>query len=194
MFNRLKRFTKRAYDRAKNYQKDAEGATAIEFSILALPFFTLIFGILELAIVLFISSTLTHAVGEAGRQIRIGNFQACGGDTAEGFRSLVCKNMAAFGSCGERLQVFVQTGSDFSSINMQNPAQPADKDEKITAGSVDSTSGGDPVVVLARYYYPLVLPPLMTRLETRKGTGIREIDAPTAFRNEPFSTPGTCPA
>jgi len=62
----------------RRYLKNREGTAAIEFAILAIPFFMLLFAILELAIVFFINSTLTHSVSEASRQIRTGNFQACG--------------------------------------------------------------------------------------------------------------------
>jgi len=77
--------------RMRRYLKNREGTAAIEFAILAIPFFMLLFAILELAIVFFINSTLNHSVSEASRQIRTGNFQSCG--TKEKFKELVCANM-----------------------------------------------------------------------------------------------------
>jgi len=81
----------------RRYFKNREGTAAIEFAILAIPFFMLLFAILELAIVFFINSTLTHSV------------------------------------------------------------------------------------------------PQLTRLENISGKGIRLLSATTAFKNEPFPAPGTCP-
>jgi len=60
---------------AKRFRKNEDGATAIEFAFVALPFFALLFGIMELAIVFFINSALVHSTSEAGRHIRVGNFQ-----------------------------------------------------------------------------------------------------------------------
>jgi len=184
---------RRLIGRAKTYLQDREGSAALEFGLLAIPFFTLIFGILELAIILFVNANMTHAVSEAGRQIRIGNFQACGGDPAEKFKELVCENMSFFGSCTDRLRVDVKTGPNFHTIVLPDPPEADDTDSAVPNGTVANTVGGDPVVARAIYYYSLALPAALTRLETQKGSGIRELVSSTAFRNEPFSAPGNCP-
>ncbi len=181
--------------RAKQYRDNRDGTAAIEFGLLAIPFFMLIFGIIELAIILFINSTLNHAVSEAGRQIRVGNFQACsGGTSAEKFKDMICSEMSGLGNCDQRVRVDVKTATSFAGITLPAESDPADASETIGNGTVDSTSGGDPVVARAIYYYPLALPAALTRLETTSGTGVRKLVATTAFRNEPFSTPGTCPS
>ena len=83
----MRRLYKRALNQVRRFRTDKDGATAIEFAFLAIPFFMLLFAILELAIIFFISSTLSHAVGEAGRLIRVGNFQSCG---QAAFKTEVC--------------------------------------------------------------------------------------------------------
>jgi len=92
----MRRAERHALRFAKRFKKNEDGATAIEFAIVALPFFTLLFGIMELAIVFFVNSALVHATSEAGRHVRVGNFQACGG--ADQFKALVCENMKGLGS------------------------------------------------------------------------------------------------
>jgi len=131
----------------RRYLKNREGTAAIEFAILAIPFFMLLFAILELAIVFFINSTLTHSVSEASRQIRTGNFQACG--SQDKFKELVCANMQGLGNCEKRLRIDVVTDNSFNTITL--PAPPI------------------------------------------SGKGIRLLSATTAFKNEPFPAPGTCP-
>lgn len=184
---------RRLHARSKSYLSNGEGSAAIEFGLLAIPFFMLIFGILELAVILFINASMTHAVGEAGRQIRVGNFQACAGDRAEIFKQLVCTKMSGLGKCAQRLTVDVKSGPNFQSIVLPDPPEADDTDSEVPNGTVDSTTGGDPVVARAVYYYSLALPAQLTRLETKKGSGIRELRSSTAFRNEPFSAPGACP-
>jgi len=103
------------------YKDAKDGATAIEFALLALPFFALLFAILELAIIFFISSTMTHAVSEAGRKIRTGNFQNCSQDQ---FKALVCAEMVGLGNCEERLRLDVVTNSNFSSVSLPPPPAP----------------------------------------------------------------------
>ena len=188
------RFIRKLISRSKTLKNNTEGATAIEFAILSIPFFALIFGIIELAIVLFLSTSLTNAVSEAGRQIRIGNFQACSGDRTEIFKGLVCDSVASIGNCQSRVRVDVRTGQSFKSINLPPPPEPNPNDGSIRDGNVATTTGGVPVVIRAVYYYKLILPAQLTRLESTRGSGVRKLTAATAFRNEPFSSAGTCPA
>jgi len=51
--------------RIRRYLKNKEGTAAIEFAILAIPFFMLLFAVLELAIVFFINSTLNQVTVSA---------------------------------------------------------------------------------------------------------------------------------
>ena len=191
------RLKKLSFKRMRRYLKNREGTAAIEFAILAIPFFMLLFAILELAIVFFINSTLNHAVSEAGRQIRTGNFQACG--TQASFKNLVCTNMRGLGNCNKRLRIDVVSGNAFGSVTLPVPsdppaADPLDPDaEDIPNGDWVNTVASAPVVIRGLYYHKLVLPPQLTRLENLDGRGIRVLDATTAFKNEPFPAPGACP-
>lgn len=194
----MSRSKKLSMRRIRRYLKNKEGTAAIEFAILAIPFFMLLFAVLELAIVFFISSTLTHAVSESGRQIRTGNFQACG--TKDNFKKLVCSNMSGLGNCEKRLRIDVVSGSDFGSITLPTPPAPPEKDpadptstDDIPNGDWVNTTASAPVVIRGLYYHKLVLPPQLTRLESIKGKGIRLLGATTAFQNEPFPAPGSCP-
>jgi len=181
----------------RRYFKNREGTAAIEFAILAIPFFMLLFAILELAIVFFINSTLTHSVSEASRQIRTGNFQACG--SQDKFKELVCANMQGLGNCEKRLRIDVVTDNSFNTITLPAPPAPPDPDpsdptaEDIENGAYTNTVASAPVIVRGLYYHKLVLPPQLTRLENISGKGIRLLSATTAFKNEPFPAPGTCP-
>lgn len=183
----------------RSYLQNKEGTVAIEFAILAIPFFMLLFAVLELAIVFFINSTLNHAVSEAGRQIRTGNFQSCG--TKDSFKQLVCANMSGLGNCEKRLRIDVVSGSTFSAVTLPVPPDPPVKDpsdpsstDDIENGDWVNTGANAPVVIRGLYYHKLVLPTQLTRLESIEGKGIRLLGATTAFKNEPFPAPGTCPA
>jgi Flp pilus assembly pilin Flp len=183
----MSRSKKLSMRRIRRYLKNREGTAAIEFAILAVPFFMLIFAVLELAIVFFINSTLNHAVSE--RQIRTGNFQACG--TQAQFKQLVCANMSGLGNCEKRLRIDVVSDSSFGAITLAEPPEPPEPDpsdpaatDDIPNGDWENTAASVPVVVRGLYYHKLVLPPQLTRLETMEGK---------AFRNEPFPAPGACP-
>jgi len=183
------------------FNKNEDGATAIEFAFVAIPFFALLFGIIELALVFFISSSLNHATSEAGRIIRVGNFQACGG--ADEFKALVCSNMAGLGNCWKNVRIDVVDGASFKTISLPEPPPPAPRDDTQTgAAAIPQTQNGaitanantaaTPVVVRSILYHRLALPPSLTRLESPGTPGIRVIESTTAFRNEPFPANGTC--
>lgn len=197
-----RRARRRARALSRRYGRSDRGATAIEFGIVALIFFALIFGILELAIVFFTSSVLSHAVSDAGRSIRVGQFQNCG--TEDEFRDLVCAKMKGFISCSKNLRVDVISEPQFRDVVMPDidsgGINDADDDVVVANGQYDPNGAGSPVAVRATFYYPLVLPTAITRLESKNPSGgviapgRRIIVASTAFRNEPFPSTSTCDA
>lgn len=184
------------FDYFNRYRQNGDGATAIEFSILAIPFCMMIFAILELAIIFFISSSLAHAVNEAGREIRVGNMQSCGSEA--NFKTLVCDNMEGFGDCQAHLRVDVVSEPTFTAVVLP-PTPPPVVDPSdptvvtVPAGSYDNPLAAAPVVIRAQYYHRLAIPPVLTRLENIPNTGIRLLESTTAFRAEPFPSTGACP-
>jgi len=195
----MKRAERHALRFAKRFKKNEDGATAIEFAIVALPFFTLLFGIMELAIVFFVNSALVHATSEAGRHVRVGNFQACGG--ADQFKAIVCENMKGLGNCWKNVRIDVVEGTSFKTITLPTipPVLPrianatgANAIPQTTNGVFNTNGAGDTIVIRSVLHYRLALPPLLTRLDNPKGSGARTMIATTAFRNEPFPVGGTC--
>lgn len=189
----MRKFYHLTLQRLKGYKRSNDGATAIEFALLAIPFFSLIFAILELAIVFFISSSLNHAVSEAGRQIRIGNFQNCG---KAAFKAQVCDTMISIGSCENNLRLDVVKNSSFGAITLPDippppTVPPGSGTPPVANGEFQESFPTEPVVIRALFYHKLILPAQLTRLETTAGSNTRIIRSTTAFRNEPFPT-GSC--
>ncbi len=178
----------------RRFRKDKDGATALEFAILVVPFSALLFSIIELAIVFFIGSTVSHAMQTTAREIRTGEFQAsCGG--AEEFKAQVCNGMSGLGNCQANMRIDVVTSPTGRFLpdllpptpNTEDPANPGQP--VIPPDSYVDTPASAVVVVRAQYYHPLTIPGTVTRLANQPGNR-RVITATTAFRNEPF--PGGC--
>jgi Flp pilus assembly protein TadG len=196
----MKQFFSRANRQAKRrvhrFRRNTSGATAVEFALISLPFFTILFGIIELAVVFFISSTANHATSEAGRLVRVGRFQGCGAQAE--FKAIVCSKMAGLGNCSNNLRIDVLTDANFSTLTFEEVPEPEEADEDtgdvppVANGVYQDTNGGDNVVVRTVYNYRLALPEFMTRLGNPKGSGVRQMMSMTAFRNEPFDTGTTC--
>lgn len=178
----------------KKYRDDKDGATALEFAILVVPFLALLFAIFELAMVFFIGSTLNHAMNESARDVRTGEFQTTCGNAAE-FKAAVCDKMSGLGRCSNlRIDVVTSPSGRFEpnllppTPTAEDPAAPGNP--QVLPDSYVSTQARAVVVVRAQYYHPLAFPGTFTRLANQPGNR-RVITTSTAFRNEPFPA-GVC--
>lgn len=175
---RLSRFLRR-------FRRRQEGATIVEMALVALPFITLLFGVLELGIIFMVQTTLENAAYTVARKIRTGETQTAGGNAAS-FKTAMCTEMGWLGStCSANLNVDVRTFTQFSSVTAPS---------MLTNGAFDSskttfTTGGPGDIVLVRCFYTWTLftPVLSSGLQNLSG-GKRLLTAAVTFRNEPYLT------
>jgi Flp pilus assembly protein TadG len=177
-------------------RKDKTGATAVEFALLGIPFAALLFGIVEISVLFFMTSTVHQAVAEVARDIRTGEFQSTGGGVDE-FKEAICSSMSTVGNCDNlRVDVISSSTGKFSSLTL--PVSPAactgstaeieackDADPVMPADNYNDTSSGDVVIVRVQYVHPLAVPSALTSLANAAGN-THVITATTAFKNEPF--------
>lgn len=168
-----------------NWASDKRGLAAVEFAMIAVPFFILIFGLLEIAAIFVFSTVLEHGLTEASRDIRTGQTQGAGIDEAQ-FKDTVCDELFDLLDCNGRLFIDVRTFENFGSTS--NPS-PIDQDGLLDSSGFDFMPGGanDIVVVRAFYEWDLFVPVLSAPLENLAG-GKRLLSSTVAFRNEPFGS------
>ncbi len=160
-----------------------EGAAAVEFGIVALPFFFVIFAVLELGIIFLIDSMLESAIQQATRLVRTGQAQGSAITQAQ-FRSALCDAMNVFeGDCMDRTVVDVRRIPQFRNPNPPNPIVDGVMDPSRT--QFDPGGAGDLMLVRVWYEQP-VITPMLSRSLTRLNSGSAVISVTTAFRNEPF--------
>lgn len=160
-----------------------EGAAAVEFAIVAVPFFFVIFAVLELGVIFLIDSTLEASVQQATRLVRTGQAQG-GAITQAQFRTAMCGAMNVFeGDCMQRSVVDVRPIPQFRNPNPPNPIVDGVFDEGRT--EFEPGAAGDLMLVRVWYQQPVVTP-LLSRALTRVESGDAIISVTTAFRNEPF--------
>lgn len=172
----------------RRFARADRGATAVEFAIIALPFLTLLFGIIELGMVFMVSTTLQNATDNAARQIRTGQFQTSGANTKGDFKNLVCASMSWLSTpCATKLTVDVQTFATFTALSNTGQVNAATFDPNNTCWS--SGQPGDIVLVRTFYQWDIFTPMLNAALVNMgNGSGKRLINAATSFRNEPWTT------
>lgn len=168
---------------------DKRGATAVEFALIAAPFFFLLFGLLELSLIFIISTTLEHGINETARSIRTGNFQSSvAGQTAiqseAGFRTALCSNFFGLIDCNNNLHIDVTTFNNFGGAT---DLSPVDSNGDLDASGFGFDPGASNQIVLVRVFYEWELfTPVLSAPLSNLANGNRLIQANVAFRNEPF--------
>jgi len=171
------RYVKR---RGRGLSRSRSGVAAVEFALIAAPFFALLFAIIETGLVCFSQEVLQTAVTQSARLIMTEQAQAQG-MTAAQFQQDVCARAGVLFDCSN-LSVNVQTFSSFSGVSMLNPVQ--NGNFQSSNMSFQPGAPGDIVLVQAFYQVPVVTAPLNFDL-ANIGGGKRLIVASAAFRNEP---------
>ena len=162
---------------------ERRGATAVEFALIAAPFFFIVFGLMEVCLIFIMSTVLEHAVSEASREIRTGQAQEAGFSEAD-FRNSVCGGMFGLMGCDSNLHIDVKRLSSFGSADLTSPV---DGDGNFDDGDFDFQPGSANEIVAVRVYYEWTLmTPIMSAPLANMANGKHLIQASAVFRNEPF--------
>jgi len=170
--------------RRTGFWRARDGSTAVEFAMIALPFFFMMFAILELGLVFVIDSVLENATAETSRLIRTGRAENSA-MTAEQFKTSLCGRMSVFqNDCNARATVDVRVIPNFSTPNPPDPM--ASGSFQTTALGYDDGSAGSTMLIRVWYKQPLVTP-FMNEGLSRLRDGSAYLTTTAVFRNEPFN-------
>jgi Flp pilus assembly protein TadG len=155
-----------------------DGASAIEFGVLAFPFIFLLAAIVDTALFLLAGQTLETAVTDTGRLIMTGQAQEKK-LTQTTFKDAVCARLqGGLFNCQSSLHLDVQTKPSFSGFDRTTPYDAAGK---FQPNKVSFQPGGPNDIVLVRAFYQW---PMFVSVLTG---GNRLLVATAVFRNEPFA-------
>lgn len=187
MRNALKQKIRRLARRAspRRFMRRQDGAVAVEFGLILLPFLALMFGIMETALVFFADQTLETAVSESARLIMTGQAQTQSLN-ATTFKNAVCARIYGLFDCQNGVYVNVQTYSSFGSITNTPPLDT--NGNLVTSNFVYQPGGpGDIVVVRLYYQWPIYVSLMNLNKLTNMSNNKRLLVATAAFRNEPYN-------
>jgi len=172
----------------RRFARSHDGASAVEFSLVALPFFALTFAILQTALVFFAGQTLEAAVADSARLIMTGQAQTANYNAAA-FKTQVCNRIAGLFDCAGGVYVDVKSYSTFGSVSS---AQPVTNNQLDTSKIGYSLAGPGCIQVVSLYYqWPIYVSLLGSNLSNLSGN-YRLLAATAVFKNEPYSTTGGC--
>ncbi|MEL6474178.1 MAG: TadE/TadG family type IV pilus assembly protein [Pseudomonadota bacterium] len=174
---------RRTRDRFEALQEDKEGLAAVEFALIAVPFFTLLFGIIEVCLLFTANTVLDHAINEAARDIRTGKIQASGSPEST-FRTAVCDEITVLLTCdADRLFVDADEFDDFTSVSL---AQPTWNGSSLDGLAPFNPGADDKIVVVRGFYRWTLFTPIISQPLVNIDTSDHLLQATVAFRNEPF--------
>jgi Flp pilus assembly protein TadG len=165
----------------RTFFKDRKGSAAIEFAILALPFFVVIFAIAEIAVMYFVESGLDAAVHKAVRQVRVGVAETGNWNSAK-FKEVVCSELSFSFGCSTELKVRAIVVTDMASVSRISPITNGNLN---VAEDFDLGDSGSYVLVQAFLPWDPVFK-LYPIASARLSNGSYVLGSSELIKNEPF--------
>ncbi len=165
------------------FRKSKDGVAAVEFAMVALPFFAMLFAIIETAIILFAGQLLETAVADTSRLIMTGQAQKQNMSAGQ-FKNNLCGRLSGLFNCQRGLSIDVRYYNEIE--NAQN-VRPTDASGNMSTKGFGYAPGspGDIVVVRAVYQWPVFVTRLgMNLVNQRNGTFL--LIGTSVFKNEPY--------
>ncbi len=165
----------------KRFLRCKRGSTAVDFAIVAMPFFLLLMATLEYALVSFASVALEEGMNQAVREVRTGQIQSSGGGVNR-FKSLLCDAAGGLIDCNGELYIDVRP---FDQVGDPSSLNPLDNGEIVDI--FEYSEGEANQFVLTRVFYVWEFnTPLVGHIFGNMTGGKHLLSASAFFRNEPF--------
>ncbi|WP_310618714.1 TadE/TadG family type IV pilus assembly protein [Flexibacterium corallicola] len=168
--------------------RDTSGATAVEFGIVAIPFFMMIFAILEISMVHISGTMLDHATLETARLVRTGQAQTANMSQSE-MKTQICDRMF-FCSDIVRMHVEVNSFTDFGEVaDGTTPVIDPETDDVKTGLPFNVGTASQVSLVRVIYEWPMRTNWMRDAFQDTED-GDRLLISTAIFRNEPFGSTG----
>lgn len=161
--------------------KNDDGATAVEFALVGIPFVFMVIGVVEMGLMFTSQSLLEASTNNAARQIRIGAVQEGGGEDL--FRQELCDFADVLITC-EELQYQVIPMDDFGEAE-NFPDATFDDEGDLEDQQFDAGGVSDVIMIRTAYQYPIKTP-LFRLMLTNNGGSTRSMLSTVVLRTEPY--------
>lgn len=180
------------------FLRNQDGVTAVEFGIVAAPFFALVFAILEISLAFWNQQVLETAVSNVARQLYTGSFQQEAGNSSKTkaqlgteFKNRLCTEVRGMFDCATMIVVDVRPATSFTTASTTLPVSTdpvtGQKTFDTTGWGYEQAQQNGVVVVRAAMEYP-TFTTLLGANQPNLSNGKRLVMATAAFRTEPFGS------
>lgn len=198
----LKSFLKKSLSLRK-FRKSDNGSVAIEFGILAIPFFVIIFATIETLLAFAGNQLLQNAVDTVSRKLRTGEITFNSGNPVTDlneieFKEEFCKEISIMLTCNtlpsgdEKLLIDLQTVANYADIDVDIPTVSNAKFSQLNTADFGYNPGGSGTTNVLRVYYKWevivdLIRPYISNVRPEDGsTSYFLMVATTAFVNERY--------
>lgn len=165
----------------RNWRKQDQGVVAVEFAMIALPFFTLLLGTVEMSLFYASSVVLEGASEAAARVVRTGQAQ---GDPETAFKNKLCGMVDALIPCDALVyEAIVMPGNTFAEAEGLAPNY--DADGELVPGGFNAGSASDVVLIRTSYKYTFFVP--MIGYMVSGGSNYANLTSTVVIKNEPYT-------
>ncbi len=170
----------------RRFGRARRGSAALEFVLVAMPFFLLTVGLAEISMIGFAQTSLDMGVSESARQIRTGRAQMDGMSQAD-IHDQICSEINRFVvlDCENNLYLDVKRFTSFVDANNASN-DPIQNGEFQTAGFGYTPGAPSDIVVVRAYYRWQILTPMFEPVFQNISGGERILVTTMMFRNEPY--------
>lgn len=176
-------FTRKLGRSSARFAKADGGSSAVEFAMVAFPFFYVMGAIFESGLMLFTEYTLQASVQDASRLIRTGQAQK-NGMSANAFKAKICETAGIIIDCMGQATVYVNSVASFNDLDSATPAMV----DVGPSGAASFNAGGasSATAIVVTYDWDFALP-FMDFFGNINGGQQRRLVGFAMFRNEPYS-------
>ncbi len=182
-------------------RRNEDGATAVEFGLISVPFFAMLFGVMSACQLFFWMYTMENAVWSAARDLRTGAFQTnaassryaglTGDALKTEFKKAICEKAVIYADCMAHSSVLVEAVSSFSTLVAPNCIASGGGNSMVsdTSAMAAFNAGAASSVVMVTLCHSWSFGAKLTFLpmvKTLSDGGIL-IQASAAFRTEPYN-------
>ena len=169
------------------FRRNNRGSAAVEFSIIAVPFFALFFAIVETGIVFFASQVLENGVQDSARLIYTNQMTNTNTTLAQ-FKSDLCPRIQVLMSCPANVDVDVKYYAPGATINITEPLSGGAYDNSGLTFTIPPPNSTGTVVIRAFYQWPMIVTGLgynIANIGRGTASSKRLLAATAAFHVEP---------
>jgi len=182
MLRSLVKFFRRGAREVSRFGSGRQGATAVEFALIAPALLAVLIALFQTAVFLFAQMTLQTAAVQAGRYFLTGQAQN-GGWTATTIQNKICPQIQALFTCANVI-VVAQSYASFAAASTSAP-QLYSGGQPVTSFAFDPGTPGEVMVVQLVYKWSVVSGPLGFVLSNLPNNAA-EMMGVTAIRVEPY--------